>query len=168
MKQEYIQIGRIVNAHGIHGELRVQPIKVDAPFLTRFKTFYIDGQPVHPTSNHVHKSLILLKLPGIDDMNAALDMKGKILSIRREDAHLGANEYFDEELLGVEAYDADTGMLLGTVKSVELYPAHKIYTICGAREYLIPAVPGVFIQSLDLEQNRMEIHMMEGLATDEN
>ena len=71
MKQEYIQIGRIVNAHGIHGELRVQPIKVDAPFLTRFKTFYVDGKPVQPTANHVHKSLILMKLPGIDERLAA-------------------------------------------------------------------------------------------------
>lgn len=168
MKLEYIQVGRIVNAHGIRGELRVQPMKVDAPFLTRFKTFYIDGNPVRPTANHVHKSLILLKLPGIDDMDAALDMKGKILSVRREDAHLGPGEYFDEELLGVEAYDADTGTLLGTVKSVEAYPAHKVYTVRGAREYLIPAVPDVFIKSLNLEQNRMEIHMLEGLATDEN
>lgn len=168
MKLEYVNIGRIVNAHGIRGELRVQPIEVDAPFLTRFKTFYLDGQPVYPTENHVHKSLILMKLPGIDDMNAALNLKGKILAILREDAHLGANECFDAELLGVEAYDADNGTLLGTVKSVESYPAHKIYTIRGQREYLVPAVPGIFIQSLDLEQNRMEIHMMEGLATDEN
>ena len=39
----------------------------------------------------------------------------------------------------------------------------------GAKvQVMVPAVPGVFIQSLDLEQNRMEIHMMEGLATDEN
>lgn len=168
MKLEYIKVGRIVNAHGIRGELRVQPMEVDASFLTRFKTFYLDGQPVHPTENHVHKSLILMKLPGIEDMDAALNMKGKILAIRRDDAHLGPDDCFDEELLGVEAYDADTGALLGTVKSVENYPAHKVYTIRGQREYLVPAVPGVFIQSLDLEQNRMEIHMMEGLATDEN
>lgn len=168
MKLEYIRVGRIVNAHGIRGELRVQPINADAPFLTRFKTFYIDGDPVRPTANHVHKSLILLKLPGIDDRDAALGMKGKILSVRREDAHLRPGECFDEELLGVEAYDADTGALLGTVKSVEAYPAHKVYTVCGAREYLIPAVPGVFVKSLNLEQNRMEIHLLEGLAVDEN
>lgn len=168
MKLEYIKVGRIVNAHGIHGELRVQPMGVEVPFLTRFKTFYLDGRPVHPTENHVHKNLILMKLPGIDDMTTALTMKGKILAIRREDAHLDSDKCFDEELLGVEAYDAVTGVLLGVVKSVEVYPAHKIYTIRGQREYLVPAVPGVFIQSLDLDQNRIEIHMMEGLATDEN
>lgn len=168
MKQEYIEIGRIVNAHGIKGEVRVQPVGQDPQFLTRFKTFYLDGQPVRPTANHVHKSLVLLKLPGVDDMNAALTYRGKVLSIRRDDAELNPGECFDEELLGVEAYDADSGALLGTVEAVEDYPASKVYTVRGSREYLIPAVTGVFIKSVDLDANRMEIHMLEGLATDEN
>ena len=38
----------------------------------------------------------------------------------------------------------------------------------GQREYLIPAVPGVFIQSVDLEANVMEVHVWEGMASDEN
>ena len=75
MKQEFIRVGRIVNAHGIRGEVRVQPRRVSPALLTRCKTFYIDGQPVTPTANHVHKELVLLKLPGVDDMNAALTYK---------------------------------------------------------------------------------------------
>jgi len=168
MKQEFIQIGRIVNAHGIRGEVRVQPLGRDAPFLTRFQTFYLDGAAVRPTANHVHKGLILLKFPGVDDMNTALTLKGKVLSIRRDDAHLAPGECFDEELLGVEVFRDDTGELLGKITSVDDYPAHKVYTVQGEREYLIPAVPDVFIKSVDLDANRMEIRMMEGLATDEN
>ena len=64
MKQEFIRVGRIVNAHGIRGEVRVQPRRVSPALLTRCKTFYIDGQPITPTANHVHKELVLLKLPG--------------------------------------------------------------------------------------------------------
>ena len=82
MKLETIKVGRIVNAHGIRGEVRVQPRDGDPAFLTRFKTFYIDGQPVSPTANHVHKSLVLMKFPGVDDMNAALALKEKILYVR--------------------------------------------------------------------------------------
>ena len=48
MKQEFIRVGRIVNAHGIRGEVRVQPRRVSPALLTRCKTFYIDGQPVAP------------------------------------------------------------------------------------------------------------------------
>ena len=168
MKLETINVGRIVNAHGIRGEVRVQPRDGDPYFLTEFKTFYIDGKPVTPTANHVHKSLVLMKFPGVDDMNAALTWKDKVLYIRREDAHLPDGEYFDDELLGVEVYDEATGALLGEIKQVETYPASKVYTVKGEKEYLVPAVKDAFIRSVDLDKNRMEIHLWEGLATDEH
>ena len=168
MKLETIKLGRIVNAHGIKGEVRVQPRDGDPYFLTEFKTFYIDGKPVTPTANHVHKSLVLMKFPGVDDMNAALTWKDKVLYIRREDAHLPEGEYFDDELLGVEVYDEATGALLGEIKQVETYPASKVYTVKGEKEYLVPAVKDAFIRSVDLDKNRMEIHLWEGLATDEH
>ena len=168
MKLETINVGRIVNAHGIKGEVRVQPRDGDPYFLTEFKTFYIDGKPVTPTANHVHKSLVLMKFPGVDDMNAALTWKDKVLYIRREDAHLPDGGYFDDELLGVEVYDEATGALLGEIKQVETYPASKVYTVKGEKEYLVPAVKDAFIRSVDLDKNRMEIHLWEGLATDEH
>ena len=52
MRLETIKIGRIVNAHGIRGEVRVQPDGQDPAFLTQFQTFYLDGAPVTPTANH--------------------------------------------------------------------------------------------------------------------
>ena len=168
MKLETIQAGRIVNAHGIRGEVRVQPRDGDPAFLTGFHTFYLEGRPVVPTSNHVHKSFVLLKLPGVDDMDAALALKGKDLYIRREDASLPAGTWFDDELLGLRVFDAATGAELGELVAVDPYPAHKVYTVRGAREYLIPAVPGAFIQSIDMDANRMEVRVWEGMATDEN
>ena len=168
MKLETINVGRIVNAHGIRGEVRVQPRDGDPYFLTEFDTFYIDGKPVTPTANHVHKSLVLMKLPGVDDMNAALTWKDKVLYIRREDAKLPPDEYFDDELLGLEVYNTETGALLGELVAVDPYPAHKVYTVKGKKEYLIPAVKGAFIASLDMDANRMEVHVWEGMATDEH
>lgn len=168
MKLDMIKVGRIVNAHGIRGEVRVQPRDGDPAFLTRFKTFYIDGQPVSPTANHVHKSLVLMKFPGVDDMDTALTYKEKVLFIRREDARLPEGEYFDDELLGMKVYDEATGEQLGELVKVENYPASKVYTVKGQREYLIPAVKDAFIRSVDLEQDRMEVHVWEGLATDEH
>ena len=168
MKLDMIKVGRIVNAHGIRGEVRVQPRDGDPAFLTRFKTFYLDGQPLTPTANHVHKSLVLMKLPGVEDMNAALALKDRDLYIRRADARLHKGEFFDDELLGLEVFDAQTGALLGELVQVDPYPAHKVYTVRGRREYLIPAVPDVFIRSVDLDANRMEVQVWEGMATDEN
>ncbi|MHA5220795.1 ribosome maturation factor RimM [Dysosmobacter sp. Phy] len=168
MKLEIINVGRIVGAHGIRGEVRVQPRDGDPAFLTQFSTFLLKGQPVSPTANHVHKSLVLMKFPGVDDMNAALDLRDQDLYIRRADAHLPEGECFDDELLGMTVCNAATGEELGELVRVDPYPAHKVYTVRGTREYLIPAVKGAFIQSVDLEQNRMEVHVWEGMATDEN
>ena len=77
MKLETIQVGRIVNAHGIRGEVRVLPRDGNPAFLTQFKTFLLDGRAVTPTACHVHKSMVLMKLPGVDDMNAALALKDR-------------------------------------------------------------------------------------------
>ena len=168
MKLETIKVGRIVNAHGIRGEVRVQPRDADPTLITRFKTFVINGQVVKPTENHVHKTVVLMKLPGVDTMDDALALKDKDVFVRREDAHLGKNEFFDDELLGLQVYNAETGELLGELKRVDPYPAHKVYTVQGEQEYLIPAVFGPFIQSVDLDANRMDVTIWEGMASDEN
>lgn len=163
MKLETIKVGRIVNAHGIRGEVRVQPRDGDPAFLTQFKIFYIDGKAVTPTSNHVHKSFTLMKFPGVDDMNAALAWKDKDLYIRRADANLPGGEWFDDELLGLEVYDAERGEALGQLVRVDDYPAHKVYTVKGKKEYLIPAVKDVFIKFIDMDANRMDVAVWEGM-----
>ena len=147
MKLETIKVGRIVNAHGIRGEVRVQPRDGDPGFLTRFRTFYMDGRPI---------------TPGVEDMNAALSLKGKELYIRREDAQLPPGQWFDDELLGLPVFD-ETGERLGELTAVENYPAHKVYTVRGEREYLIPAVEGAFILSIDMDAGRMTVRVWEGM-----
>lgn len=168
MKLEFIQVGRIVNAHGIHGEVRLLPHGFAPAYLTEFETFYLGKAktPVTPTANHVHKSFVLLKFPGVDDMNTALTYKETPVFIRREDAADG--DPFDDELLGLDVKSADTGELLGQLTLVEDYPASKVFTVTGEKTYLIPAIPEVFIVSVDLEANLMEVHVLKGMASDEN
>lgn len=168
MRPEFIQIGQIVNTHGVRGEIKVNPIGITAEELSAFSVFYVDGAAVKPLSRRVHKNTLLLTLPDVTDMDAALAWKGKIVSIRRSDAHLPAGIYFDEELLGLTVLDSASGEAIGTISDVLTYPAHKVYEVKGAHEYLIPAVPGVFIESVDPDGGTMRVHMMKGLATDEN
>lgn len=167
MKLETIELGRIVNAHGIRGHLRIQATNASAELIVQTKVFYIDGVAVKPTASQIHKHLVLMKLPGVEDMNQALTYKNKSLMAKRADLNLPEDFCFDQELVGMDVFDEEN-QPLGKVVLVEEYPASKIYTIRGAREYLVPGVPDVFIKSVDLETNRMVIHVMEGLATDEN
>ena len=168
MKQERINVGTIVNAHGIRGEVKLNPVGFDPAFLAEFDRFCIGGRETEVLSSRVHKSVLLLTLPGVEDMDAALALKGKTVAIYADDVALPEGEYFDVELEGCAVLDDATGEEIGKLTRVLHYPAHKVYEVKGAREYLIPAVPGVFIASVDIDAGVVRIHNMKGLATDEN
>ena len=159
MRPEFIPVGQIVNAHGIRGEVKLNPAGFDPAFLAAFDTV---------KSARVHKSTVLLVLPGVEDMDAALALKGKPVFIRRTDAHLPEGEYFDAELEGLTVLDDENGEELGRLTRVLNYPAHKVYEVRGKREYLIPAVREVFIRGVDMETGTMRVRNMKGLATDED
>ena len=86
MKSPYLEAGRIVNTHGIRGELKIQPWCDTPEFLCRFRTLYIDGAPVRVTSARVHKGSVLVTLEGVSDIDAALAYKNKVVHIARADA----------------------------------------------------------------------------------
>ena len=164
MKLEFVPAGRIVGVHGIRGELRVLPLEGEADFLTGFETFYLDGRAVAAETCRVHKGMALLKLEGVEDRTAAEGLRGRELLIRRADVRLPEGEYFDGELLGLDVYDGETGQRVGELVKVDRYPASKVYTVRGEKEFLVPAVKDAFILNVDLENNRMDIRMWEGLA----
>lgn len=168
MKQERINVGTIVNAHGIRGEVKLNPVGFDPAFLAEFDRFCIGGKETEVLSSRVHKSVLLLTLPGVEDMDAALALKGKTVAIYADDVALPEGEYFDVELEGSAVLDDATGEEIGKLTRVLHYPAHKVYEVKGSREYLIPAVPGVFIASVDIDAGVVRVHMMKGLAVDEN
>ena len=168
MRPEFITVGTVVNAHGIRGEVKVNPAGFDPAFIAGFDTLYIAGRPTAVRAARVHKSTVLLTLPGVEDMDAALALKGREVAIRRTDARLPEGEYFDAELEGLTVVDDATGETLGTLCRVLNYPAHKVYEVKGEREYLIPAVRGVFIASVDPDGGTMRVHNMKGLASDED
>ena len=168
MRVEFIPVGQIVNAHGIRGEVKLNPLGFDPEFLAEFDVLYIGGKRTEVRHARVHKSVVLLTLPGVEDMDAALALKGKNVTVRRDDVEVPEGYYFDEEIEGLTVIDSESGETVGKVRRVLSYPAHKIYEVRGEREYLIPAVPGVFIESVDLDAEEMRVHLMKGLATDEN
>ena len=168
MEHTFITAGTVVNTHGVRGEIKLLPQGVEPELLAGCKTFYLDGEPYTPAACRVHKGCLLLKLKGIDDMDAALALKGRTVTIRRGDVKLPEGTYFDQELVGLAARDAETGEDLGRVEEILTYPAHKVYVLRGGRdEFLVPAVPA-FIAGIDLAAGTMDIHMMEGLGTHEN
>ena len=169
MRPEFITVGAVVNAHGVRGEVKVNPAGFDPAFIASFRTLYIGGKETKVTAARVHKSTVLLTLPGVDTMDDALALKGRTVAIRLTDARLPKGQFFDEELEGCAVVDDATGQEIGRLDKVLSYPAHKVYQVRGgAHEYLIPAVPDVFIVSADPDAEVIRVRMMKGLATDED
>lgn len=163
MKLQFLEAGKIVTTHGVRGEMKVLPWADSPDFLLDFNRVLIDGKEYAVESCRIQKSCNLLKLAGIDTMEAAQAMHGKTLMIYREDTD--PDIIFAAELIGVDVYYDDKH--IGKVADVLDYPGNKVYVVKGEREYMIPAVKA-FILSTDMEANRMQVKLIEGMAADEN
>lgn len=133
----------------------------DAAFLLGFRTFYIDGAPVPVAHSRVHKGMLVVKLQGVDDVNAAMTMKNRVVSIARADVTLPDGQYFQQDLLGI-AVETDTGETLGTLREILDLPRGSVYVVQGDREVLIPDRPE-FVRSIDPAAGRMVVHLIEGM-----
>ena len=163
MKLQYIEAGEIVTTHGVKGEIKVLPWLDSPEDLCDFDRCRIDGKEVAIEQCRVQKTCNLLKLSGIDTMEAAQTMRGKIIELYRED--IDDEVIFAAELIGVEVFCE--GVSIGRIKDVLDYPGNSVYVVKGEHEYMIPAVKQ-FILSTDVDGNRMDVKMIEGMRTDEN
>ena len=163
MKLQFIEAGEIVSTHGIKGEVKVLPW-VDSPdILCEFDRVRISGKEYKIQQCRVQKSCNLVKLEGIDTMDAAQAMRGKVLELYRED--IDEDVIFAAELIGMSVIAEGTE--IGKIVEVLDYPGNSVYVVRGKHEYMIPAVKQ-FIMSTDMEANVMEVRLIEGMRSDEN
>ena len=163
MKLQFIKAGEIVTTHGVRGEVKVLCWLDDPEMLCEFDRCRISGKEYKMEQVRVQKSCNLVKFSGIDTMEEAQAMRGKVVELYRED--IDDEVIFADELVGVEVF-AD-GEMIGKITEVLDYPGNSVYVVKGDHEYMIPAVSH-FILSTDLAANRMEVRLLEGMRTDEN
>ena len=163
MKLSYIEAGEIVTTHGVRGEVKVLCWLDDPEMLCEFERCRINGTEYIMDAVRVQKTCNLVKLRGVDTMEAAQALRGRTLELYRED--IDPDVIFAAELVGVEVFAGET--CIGTVAEVLDYPGNSVYVVRGEREYLIPAVRE-FILSTDLEKNEMYVKLLEGMASDED
>ena len=163
MKLQYIEAGEIVTTHGVRGEVKVLCWLDDPEMLCEFDRCRIDGKAYEMEQVRVQKTCNLVKLKGIDTMEAAQAMRGKTMELYRED--IDDEVIFAAELIGVEVFCEDK--CIGKIKEVLDYPGNSVYVVRGEHEYMIPAVKQ-FILNTDVDGNRMDVKLIEGMRSDEN
>ena len=143
MKNQFLEAGQIVNTHGIRGEVKIVRVR----------------------AARVHKGNVLAFLEGVDDVNAAMALKGRTVFIDRTGVELPEGRHFIADLLGLEVIDAATGEKIGVVADVLTPPAHEVYVVKGQHEYMIPAVDE-FLAETNVEGGYLKVNLIEGMRTD--
>lgn len=163
MKSEFLEVGKILNTHGVRGELKVQPW-LDAPELfQRLRTLRVNGRAYTVHAVRLQLPNVLVTLEGIASIDDALPLKGQIASASREEIPLEEGRHFIADLIGLQARDAETGALFGTVTEISEYPAHDVYVVHGEKNYMIPDVPA-FVKEINVEEGYISFTLLEGMA----
>ena len=163
MRLEFIEAGEIVNVHGLRGEVKVLCWLDDPEMLCEFDRCRIDGKEYTIDQVRVQKTCNLVKLSGIDTMEAAQLMRGKTIELYRED--IDDEVIFADELIGMNVFC--DGEQIGKITDVLDYPGNMGYVVKGHYEYMIPAV-SAFVLDTDMEKNEMQVRIIEGMRSDED
>lgn len=171
MRHAYLEIGQIVGTHGVKGEVRVDPWCDDPQFMKQFKTLYYDkngAKPVKIITCRPHGNIVILKLDGVDTVEAAAALRSKVLFMARADTQLPDNHFFIQDLIGCRVFDADAPEKgYGVLTQVSHTGANDVWhvTDSGGREYLLPAIPPVVIET-DIDNERIVIRPLKGIFDD--
>ena len=160
-RKQYIDAGKIVNTHGVAGDVKIE-VWLDSPqMLRRCGRVYLSGAEKKLLRAREHKGFLIAALEGVDDLNAAMALKERVVQIDRADAKLPKGSYFLQDILGASVVD-ESGAEIGTLTDVLELPGNRVYVVKGETEHLIPAVPE-FILSTDAEKGVITVHLIEGM-----
>lgn len=162
---EYIVVGKIVNTHGIRGEIKIYPHTDDIKRFSDLKKIYIGKEKLSVEIENVkyNKNMVLLKLKEFDNINEVIKFKEELVFIDEEHrVELSKDNYFIYQLVDCEVFDMD-GKPLGYVKDVLQNSSNDVYIIRDKeKEYLIPAIKE-FIKEVNILEKRIIIDPIEGM-----
>ena len=152
---DYVCVGKIVNTHGIKGELRIL-----SDFELKDKVFQKDiNLYVGPekreftiTGYRHHKMFDMVTFDGISNINEVLDLKGLLVYVKREVLNMEADTYILSDLIGLTVYDKDKK--IGTVKDYYLDNGNTLLAVDGPKEFYIP-LKSHYIKKVDIKNQKI-------------
>lgn len=161
MANQLLECGKIVNTHGIRGEVKIQPWADSPEVLCALPALYIDGAPVALRSARVHKGNVIALLEGVSDVDQAMLLKNKVVWLNRDDLRLPEGAFFLTDLIGLRVVDEE-GQELGILNEVLSPSRQQVYVVKGDRELMIPAVPQ-FILETNVAGGYIKVRLIEGM-----
>lgn len=166
--QQYIDIGKIVNTHGIKGEVKVVPLTDDPDRFLELKWVYLGKgtslQKYNIESVKFFKTFTIIKFVEVQDMNTAEGLKDFFIKIDMENAvKLPKDSYFIFDIIGCKVYE-ENGSLLGEIKDVLETGSNDVYVVQdeNKKEILIPALKSV-VREINIQDKKVVVILPEGL-----
>ncbi|PYZ97996.1 ribosome maturation factor RimM [Alteribacter lacisalsi] len=170
MTTDWLNVGKIVNTHGIRGEVRVIS-RTDFPeerYVPGAKLYVQTGdsqrREVTVASSRKHKQFDLLAFEGLDNVNDVESFKGHLLQVPAGiEPDLEEGEYLYREIIGCEV-ETTEGLNIGTIREILSPGANDVWVVKrpGKKDALIPYIEPV-VKSVDPEQKKVTIELLEGL-----
>jgi 16S rRNA processing protein RimM len=162
---EKIKIGRIVNAVALRGEVKVYNYSGYKERYKELDRIIVEGKEYEIEKVRYQQQMVILKLAGVNDRNAAEAMKNKDVFITEEDLQeLPEDTFYIRDLIGLEVLDVESGDVIGRLKDV-LQPSNQdVYVVKRPEgsDVLIPAV-SEFVKEVNVKEGFVKVHLIEGM-----
>lgn len=167
MLKTYIDTGKIVNTHGLRGDVKLEIWSDEPEIFFEIENLYLDaeGKQILTIENiRTQKNMFLVKFEGIDTVEQAEKLRNKIVYIHRDDIPLEEGEYLVQDLLGSTVVDADSEKEYGKLIDITYNGASDIYHIkfADGKVQLCPAIDEVLVET-DVEAKLIKIRPLKGL-----
>ncbi|WP_125153754.1 ribosome maturation factor RimM [Clostridium rectalis] len=146
MKEKYLNVGKIVNTHGLKGEVKVYSLTDNVERFNDLHKVYIDGNEVTILGCKFQKDRVILKIEGIDTIEEATKYKNKFIKVPRENAiKLPEGRYFISDIIGCNVFD-ENELYLGKVVDVIQTKNNDVYWVKGEKELMIPVLKSIVVE----------------------
>ena len=165
-KSQFLECGKIVNTHGVRGGLKLESWCDTPQDLASLKKVFLENggeyQCYKVKKASVFKQFVLFELDGINNIDIAMTLKGRVVFADRDDISIDEDAFFIADIIGLDVIDMATGEKIGTLSDVLNLGASDLYEInTKSGKKLIPAVPE-FIKEVDTEKG-IFVSLIEGM-----
>lgn len=169
MVEKMYDVGKIVNTHGVRGEVRVIRITDFEERFTVGETLYLvmnkdEPRPLKIVGHRKHKQFDLVLFEGFNNINEVEHFKGGMLKVHEEDlTELSEGEYYHHEIVGCAVY-TESNEKLGTIKEILSPGANDVWVVerLKGKDILIPFIKDV-VKEVNVTEKKVSIVLMEGL-----
>lgn len=167
MKDDLLEIGKIVNTHGIRGEVKIQPWCDEPELFDELEYLFIEGKKYNIVRNRFHKTCQIVQLENVNNIDDAERFKNKIVYINRDALELPEGRYYIADIEGLTVKEQN-GRILGVVDEIIKTGSNDVYSLkdtFNKKPVLIPVIEGVVLET-NIDGGYIVVKLPKGLIDD--